>query len=149
MPQGGNFDGYAGVVAGLLCLLEQKRGGENYRLPLEVVAFRGEESAWFGKAYTGSGALFGKISAADLELQQRTTGETMADCMRACGADVESRHRLPVVLSTATKSIGIRQTPRIVAMSIPENTAAPITLRASAPAPVAVSSGTTPRMNAN
>ena len=32
---------------------------------------------------------------------------------------------------------------------MPENTAMPITLRASAPAPDAVSSGTTPRMNAN
>ena len=31
---------------------------------------------------------------------------------------------------------------------MPENTVMPITLRASAPAPVAVSSGTTPRMNA-
>ena len=33
-------------------------------------------------------------------------------------------------------------------MSMPEKTAMPITLRASAPAPDAVSSGTTPRMNA-
>ncbi len=33
-------------------------------------------------------------------------------------------------------------------MSIPENTTMPITLRASAPAPDAVSNGTTPRMKA-
>ena len=33
-------------------------------------------------------------------------------------------------------------------MSMPEKTAMPITLRASAPAPLAVSSGTTPRMKA-
>ncbi len=33
-------------------------------------------------------------------------------------------------------------------MSMPENTTMPITLRASAPAPDAVSSGTTPRMKA-
>jgi N-carbamoyl-L-amino-acid hydrolase len=38
----------------------------------------------------GSGALFGKISAADLELKQRSTGETMAECMRKCGADVDA-----------------------------------------------------------
>ena len=48
-----------------------------------------------------------------------------------------------------TYSIGMSSTPRIVAMSMPENTAMPITLRDSAPAPDAVSSGTTPRMNAN
>ena len=37
----------------------------------------------------------------------------------------------------------------MVAISIPEKTVMPSTLRASAPAPDAVSSGTTPRMNAN
>ena len=55
----------------------------------------------------------------------------------------------PVAFSTATNNIGIRQTPRIVAISIPEKTVTPITLRDSAPAPDAVRSGTTPRMNAN
>lgn len=88
VPQGGNFDGLAGVVAGLLCLTAWKRAGAQPRLPLEVIAFRGEESAWFGKAYMGSGALFGKLSEADLELKQRNTGETMGQCMEKAGADV-------------------------------------------------------------
>lgn len=56
VPQGGNFDGLAGIVAGLLCLVEQRHNGRAGKLPLEVIAFRGEESAWFGKAYMGSGA---------------------------------------------------------------------------------------------
>ena len=75
VPQGGNYDGLAGVVAGLLCLVERKRNGG--KLPLRVIAFRGEESAWFGKAYMGSGSLFGKVSADDLQLKQRTSGEAM------------------------------------------------------------------------
>ena len=54
----------------------------------------------------------------------------------------------PVSLSIATYSTGIRQTPRMVAISMPANTAMPITLRPSAPAPVAVSRGVTPRMKA-
>ncbi len=37
----------------------------------------------------------------------------------------------------------------MVAMSIPANTVIPMTFRPSAPAPLAVSSGVTPRMNAN
>ncbi|MFT3719691.1 hydantoinase/carbamoylase family amidase [Pseudorhodoferax sp.] len=90
VPQGGNFDGLAGVVAGLLCLVARRREPHGARLPLEVVAFRGEESAWFGKAYMGSGALFGKIGESDLALKQRSTGQTMAECMREAGADVDA-----------------------------------------------------------
>lgn len=123
VPQGGNFDGYAGVVAGLLCLLEQKRSGEAYHLPLEVIAFRGEESAWFGKAYMGSGALFGKIGAADLDLQQRTTRETMADCMRACGADIEAIRTQQVLIDKARVKayleLHIEQGPVMIARQLP------------------------------
>ncbi|WPH17304.1 hydantoinase/carbamoylase family amidase [Variovorax paradoxus] len=123
VPQGGNFDGYAGVVAGLLCLLEQKRSGTRYRRPLEVVAFRGEESAWFGKAYMGSGALFGKISTADLDLKQRTTGQTMADCMLACGADIEAIRTQQVLIDKsrvkAYLELHIEQGPVMVARQLP------------------------------
>ena len=123
VPQGGNFDGLAGVVAGLLCLVEQKRRGEGYKLPLEVVAFRGEESAWFGKAYMGSGALFGKISEADLDLKQRTTGESMADCMRQCGADVEAIRSQQILFDKARVKayveLHIEQGPVMIARDLP------------------------------
>ena len=77
VPQGGNYDGLAGVVAGLLCLIEQGRSGVRSPLPLHVPAFRGEESAWFGKAYVGSSALLGKLDHDDLELRQRDSGKTL------------------------------------------------------------------------
>ena len=123
VPQGGNFDGYAGVVAGLLCLVDQKRNGTACPLPLEVVAFRGEESAWFGKAYMGSGALFGKISQADLALKQRASGETMADCMRACGADVDAIGAQQVLFDKARVKafveLHIEQGPVMIARQLP------------------------------
>ena len=123
VPQGGNFDGYAGVVAGLLCLVDQKRNGVAYPLPLEVVAFRGEESAWFGKAYMGSGALFGKIGLADLALKQRATGESMADCMRACGADIEAigaqRTLFDKARVKAFVELHIEQGPVMIARQLP------------------------------
>lgn len=84
VPQGGNFDGLAGVIAGLLCQVS----GQHSAAPLRTIAFRGEESAWFGKAYLGSSALFGKISAADLELVQRSSGQTLDECMASVGADM-------------------------------------------------------------
>ncbi len=123
VPQGGNFDGYAGVVAGLLCLVAQKAGGTPYTRPLEVVAFRGEESAWFGKAYMGSGALFGKVSESDLALKQRTTGESMEACMRRCGADVEAiRAQQPLLDKARIKAyleLHIEQGPVMVARQLP------------------------------
>lgn len=123
VPQGGNFDGYAGVVAGLLCLIEQTRSGIAYPQPLEVVAFRGEESAWFGKAYMGSGALFGKIGPADLALRQRATGETLADCMRACGADVDAIAAQQLLFDKARVKafveLHIEQGPVMIARQLP------------------------------
>ena len=123
VPQGGNYDGLAGVVAGLLCLVERKRQGDSGGLPLEVIAFRGEESAWFGKAYIGSGALFGKVSADDLELRQRTSGETMAECMRQVGADVEAIAAQQVLFDKsrvkAYLELHIEQGPVMVARKLP------------------------------
>jgi N-carbamoyl-L-amino-acid hydrolase len=89
VPQGGNFDGFAGVVAGLLCLLAQQRGVRS-PVPLQVLCLRGEESAWFGKAYMGSAALLGKLDDDDLALCQRDSGESLGDCMRQIGADVDA-----------------------------------------------------------
>src|SRR5579872_5404804 len=47
VPQGGNFDGAAGVVAGLAVLAGMKRNGFVPRRTLKLFGLRGEESAWF------------------------------------------------------------------------------------------------------
>lgn len=123
VPHGGNYDGLAGVVAGLLCLVARKRKGDAGQLPLHVIAFRGEESAWFGKAYVGSGALFGKISAEDLELKQRDSGITLAECMKRVGADVETiRARQMLIDPSRVKAfleLHIEQGPVMVARDLP------------------------------
>jgi N-carbamoyl-L-amino-acid hydrolase len=88
VPEGGNFDGLAGVVAGLLCLVKAKRLGVPLTRPLAVLGLRGEESAWFGKPYLGSYALFGKLSPRDLERKHRDTGRPLGEYMEEAGADV-------------------------------------------------------------
>ena len=50
---------------------------------------------------------------------------------------------------TTTNKDGTNRTARQVEVSIPENTVIPIDFLALAPAPVAITSGTTPRMKAN
>jgi beta-ureidopropionase / N-carbamoyl-L-amino-acid hydrolase len=90
VPEGGNFDGLAGVVAGLLCLMRQRDEGRRGAHPLHVLALRGEESAWFGKAYLGSSALFGRLPRTMLDARHRSNGATLAACMREVGADVDA-----------------------------------------------------------
>lgn len=123
VPQGGNFDGLAGVVAGLLSLVKQKRQGKPTAKPLRVIGFRGEESAWFGKAYIGSGALFGKLAPDDLELKQRSTRQTLAECMGQVGADVEAirsqQHLLDLKQVSAYLELHIEQGPVMVARELP------------------------------
>ncbi|WP_420996584.1 Zn-dependent hydrolase [Cupriavidus sp. 30B13] len=123
VPQGGNFDGLAGVVAGLLCLLARRRAGGATAAPLGVIGLRGEESAWFGKAYLGSGAALGKLGAGDLALRHRRSGHTVAECMAALGADLASiRAQRPLFDKTralAYLELHIEQGPVMVARGLP------------------------------
>jgi N-carbamoyl-L-amino-acid hydrolase len=88
VPEGGNYDGLAGVVAGLMCLAKAKRLGVFPRHPIAVLGLRGEESAWFGKPYLGSYALFGKLSPRDLERKHRDSGRPLGEYLEKVGADV-------------------------------------------------------------
>ena len=123
VPQGGNYDGLAGVAAGLLCLIARQREGVADALPTQVVAFRGEESAWFGKAYVGSGALLGKLSATDLELPHRETGKPLREYMAAAGADVDAIAQQQVLCDLsrvkAYLELHIEQGPVMVARELP------------------------------
>jgi N-carbamoyl-L-amino-acid hydrolase len=53
-----------------------------------VLGLRGEESAWFGKPYLGSYALFGKLSPRDLERKHRDSGRPLGEYMEKAGADM-------------------------------------------------------------
>ncbi|AWB34225.1 hydantoinase/carbamoylase family amidase [Orrella marina] len=88
VPQGGNYDGLAGIVAGILALLQLRESGQILATPVRVLALRGEESAWYGKAYMGSLALFGKLPVSELENRHRTEPKTLRQAMQACGSDV-------------------------------------------------------------
>lgn len=74
VPSGGRYDGTAGVVAGLLVLERALREQKRLPHPLRLIVLRGEESAWFGKCYLGSSAMFGLLSSKHLQLKHRTYG---------------------------------------------------------------------------
>ncbi|MGE0715113.1 MAG: hydantoinase/carbamoylase family amidase [Alphaproteobacteria bacterium] len=123
VPQGGNYDGAAGVLAGLLALLRLHRAGVRPRRAPRLMALRGEESAWYGKAYLGSSALFGRLGADDLALPHRGGGHTLADAMAAAGADLARLRAGERLLDPAAVAayfeLHIEQGPVLVARGLP------------------------------
>jgi N-carbamoyl-L-amino-acid hydrolase len=123
VPQGGNFDGAAGVIAGLMALSRLRAEGFRPRRPLRLLALRGEESAWFGRAYMGSAALFGRLSPEDLAVPHMVTGRKLIDCMREVGVDTDRVARGLPLLDPASIAawfeIHIEQGPVLEARDLP------------------------------
>ncbi|HXP95455.1 MAG TPA: Zn-dependent hydrolase [Telmatospirillum sp.] len=121
--QGGNFDGAAGVIAGLSILAGFKEDGFTPRRTQKLYALRGEESARFGTAYMGSNALFGRLTSADLAAKDARTGDSLVDCMRNVGVDVDRVAKGEPLLDA--KRVGgwielhIEQGPVLVARALP------------------------------
>lgn len=88
VPRGGNFDGLAGVVAGLLCLVRAHRNGARFARPVKVLAMRGEESTWFGPCYIASKALLGLLDETERLAVHRHDGMTLDSHMEAIGVDM-------------------------------------------------------------
>jgi beta-ureidopropionase / N-carbamoyl-L-amino-acid hydrolase len=88
VPHGGNYDGAAGVIAGLLCLIRLRLENKVPPRRIKMLALRGEESPWFETAGLGSRALFGEL-AGDLARHHRSTGLTLREHLKAVGANVD------------------------------------------------------------
>lgn len=87
VPRGGNFDGAAGVMAGLAILAGWRRAGIVPERDVTVMAIRAEESAWFPLSYAGSKAAFGLLDATAMDVRRADTGRTLAQHMLAAGGD--------------------------------------------------------------
>lgn len=123
VPQGGNFDGAAGVIAGLIALLHAARNPMRART-LHLFVLRGEESAWYGRPYLGSSAMFGLFEPDWMKLPNLRQPElTLAEAMRREGANlapITARQRLvdPARLSHFVE-LHIEQGPVMVARNVP------------------------------
>lgn len=85
---GGNFDGAAGVLAGLAAAAGMKRAGFVPARDVTVVAVRAEEAgAWFPVSYPGSRAALGLLKPAELAIKRMDSGRTLAEHMREEGFD--------------------------------------------------------------
>ncbi|MHC9235298.1 hydantoinase/carbamoylase family amidase [Pseudooceanicola sp. 502str34] len=87
VPMGGNFDGLAGVAAGLIVLIRAARTGSRFRRPVKCLAMRGEESAWFGACYLGSKMLTGSLPADELAATHKADARPLRAHLDALGID--------------------------------------------------------------
>jgi N-carbamoyl-L-amino-acid hydrolase len=96
VPHGGNFDGAAGVLAGL-DLLERLAQGPTPPCDVTLIAIRAEEMIWFPEHYLGSRAAFGLLPPDTPDRVKRSdTGRSLADHMTEAGFDPQSiRDRQP------------------------------------------------------
>ena len=97
VPQGGNYDGAAGVVAGLCVLGAIRHAGIQMGCDITVMGIRAEESAWFDIAYLGSGGAFGLLDPDCLAIPRSGNGRSLEATLIDCGFDpqaIRERRRL-------------------------------------------------------
>ncbi len=89
VPGGGNFDGAAGVLAGLSVMAGFVEAGLAPERDITLIIIRAEESVWFSASYIGSRAAFGLLKPGELDTVKRSDdGRSLADHMAEAGADL-------------------------------------------------------------
>ena len=123
VPQGGNYDGAAGVVAGLSALSALRRARVVPDCDLAVMAIRAEESAWFDVPYLGSAGAFGLLEPGCLATPRSDNGQSLELTMRQQGFDPqairERRRLLDPARIRAYLELHIEQGPTLVAQGLP------------------------------
>ncbi len=102
VPCGGNFDGAAGVVAGLAALHAFRAHGLVPARNVTVLATRGEEgSSWFSgphKSHFGGRAALGQLSAAEMDAARSVVdGRSLAQMIADAGFDPKGAAEAPSI----------------------------------------------------
>ncbi len=88
--QGGDYDGTAGVMAGLAVAVGLRQAGFTPRCDVEVMAIRSEEGgAWFPTPFPGSRAALGLLQPEALSTARMDGATTLEEAMRGSGFDPE------------------------------------------------------------
>lgn len=123
VPQGGNYDGAAGVVAGVAVLAGLRRSGYVGDYDLSVMGIRAEETAWFDVPYLGSGGALGLLDPACLKVGRSDNGKSLESTLLERGFDPEvireRRRLLDPGTIRAFLELHIEQGPTLVAKGLP------------------------------
>jgi N-carbamoyl-L-amino-acid hydrolase len=89
VPRGGNYDGLAGILAGLVAIAAMKDANLVPNCDIAVMGIRAEESAWFGAQHIGSRVALGIFDPELLDKVRRIdTQSTLAEHIGRAGFDV-------------------------------------------------------------
>jgi N-carbamoyl-L-amino-acid hydrolase len=120
VPDGGNYDGLAGVMAGMAVLLAVRRAGVVPARSLRLVGLRGEESPWYGTAYLGSRMALGHVPFARMgALVRGDTGRTLADHMKELGFAGQAAPTLTRAELACWLELHIEQGPLLIGRDVP------------------------------
>lgn len=118
VANGGNFDGAAGVVAGLVAVRALKNLNFQPACDVTVMAVRAEESVWFEQSYIGSRSALGSLRPAALKAKRIDTGVALEDYIRQAGGDPDiirtGRAYLTKEIVRAFIEVHIEQAPALV-----------------------------------
>jgi beta-ureidopropionase / N-carbamoyl-L-amino-acid hydrolase len=123
VPQGGNYDGAAGVVAGVAVLSGLRRSGYVSDYDLCVMGIRAEETAWFDVPYLGSAGALGLLDPACLKVGRSDNGRSLESTLLEWGFDPEAIRQKRRLLDPGTLraflELHIEQGPTLVAKGLP------------------------------
>ena len=124
VPHGGNYDGAAGVVAGMAAIERMRRLEMTPAMDVVVMAIRAEELSWFPTPYIGSRAAFGLLPAHDVDNVVRfDTGRSLGAHMDELGLDANAvragRRYLQPERIAAYIEVHIEQGPHLVTIERP------------------------------
>ncbi|UZF93382.1 Zn-dependent hydrolase [Bosea sp. NBC_00550] len=123
VPHGGNFDGAAGVIAGLVVIETLRALGIKPRCDVTAMGVRAEESVWFQVSYIGSRSALGTLPDGALEARRIDDGRVLAASIDASGGDSAAirrrqRHLDPAAIR-AFLEVHIEQAPSLVESGLP------------------------------
>jgi len=121
--QGGNYDGAAGVVAGLAVLAGFRAADFQPAQDITVMGIRAEEAFWFDIPFTGSRAAFGQLRPEEFLVPRSDSGRPLADHMQDAGCDLTAlragRASLDPAQIRAYFEVHIEQAPLLVERDLP------------------------------
>ncbi|MGO4170823.1 Zn-dependent hydrolase [Bosea sp. TAF32] len=123
VPHGGNFDGAAGVIAGLVVIETLRALGIQPRCDVTAMGVRAEESVWFQVSYIGGRSALGTLPDGALEAKRIDDGRVLAASIDACGGNSAAirrreRHLDPAAIR-AFLEVHIEQAPSLVESGLP------------------------------
>ena len=123
VANGGNFDGAAGVAAGLVAMRALQALAVAPKCDITTMAIRAEESVWFEVSYIGSRSAFGVLPDGALDARRTDTGRTLAEHMAECGADIAAVRQRKASLAArdirAWVEVHIEQAPQLIEAGFP------------------------------